>query len=763
MANGYDLMGGQGATVPTANQADPTAVQALQKKKPEQVTNALQKSKEHATNVMQGADPLTQQIMTQQSEQSAAKSAARLGAEAQRAELSGASQSTQNILSQLTGRDIEQQRQQGVVDMVSNLGQRADQQSAQLANIGQFEVQQDLSERQFAEQQEQFDETLGFSKEQFAEQQKQNEITNQQWEDKFGFEKGVYQKSQSEKEFDLMLTTSDLTNPDDIDALNAYREENELPALSMAALKNDAFTAKEAEYEAKLINDITVDVAKGMYIGSDGTVDLNAAVDSNKSALENLWQAETKGLMGDYDSDNANHRDWAKDKVKGGTMSATQTDLVTYNNDVANFKLTDTYANATETEKAAWDEVFKQGEVYITAGGLGAFDDNGNFVVTDPSGTELFTTELVADKAGNTYDLNETGDGVTMSDGDGAETEWVKNADDEWIVSGTDATTYVKTDSDIDSATSDQIKGYTDSIDNGAYEGGRYRSYDSDTGIFSIYLAETGAVSFKKVDGEWVEIDPESAKANIVKATEDQKKYLDNTLDGTDPNEDSYESIVDETLSEDGGVAVPEGKEATGSVFESDSKTYINGVDGVIELNPSTMTVSDINDIVRAGSLGDAGGVIKEYFDTGDANLGDLSEESIRELFANSETKDSIINLTQPAKAVHDSKTGGGDGSSPGQRTKFGFSRGGGAPTSGFVNYGDSIYEITGDVSDVDYEGRGRPDGDVKKVSKNHHGQTVKAIDLTTGEEVLLVAILAADRRNDYNDIDFGGQTPIYV
>ncbi len=425
---------GQAGQPPKAKPATDVSLQALQKKNPLGFNKSIEKAKEHSTDVMQGSDSTTQQILNRFSEQNAAAGSAKRGADAQRAELSGASQSTQNILGQLTNRDIEQQRQTGIAEMAQGLGQRADAQASQLSQIGQFEKQQALNEAQFKEQQEQFDITSAQTDTQLDQNQQKIDQAAEQWDKEFEHIKGVEKKSNLEKAYDQMVSQTDFTNAGEVEALQEWRKENDMSPLPYSKLKSDAFDAKEAKANAELINELTVSDTSGLYTGADGSTDVFKAYESSKvqSILKDLWQSEHNGLAGEFDPNNADHKKWALENMKVGLTSTTDANLINHNKTVADYKNSDEYLNLSDAEKIAADEIFADAKETLILGGTLEMDDDGNLTLITADGTVVGESKTIIDDYGSTYESKIPGV-VQVVNEDGTQGAYTKNEDGEWI------------------------------------------------------------------------------------------------------------------------------------------------------------------------------------------------------------------------------------------------------------------------------------------------------------------------------------------
>jgi len=451
----------------SANPSSSTDVQALQLKKPKEVSNALDKSKDYAKDVMQGADPTSQQIMNQFSEQSAATSAARRGAEAQRAELSGASQSTQNILGQLTNRDIEQQTQQGIVGLASDLGARADQQAGQLASIGQFEQQHQLDKEKFEESKEQFD----ITSEQNQEQIDLNEKI-------FGLDESKYNQTVAEKAYNNALITEDITTPEGLTKIKEAAKEAGFGDLNMDELIDATYDAEAKAAGVGLLNDVAIYMEE-FFDESTSKYSIDKALGNEniQKKLGDLWSAENEGLGEEFDPSNEDHIKWAKEKLGPGFV--TESD-VTYNSIMSEReKAKSGMTFGSKAEEKAYDQV-TQSLAEMAAHGYKSDVIDGKAVIIDTATGEVIDeSDLIVGEAGEIYKASSDGKTVIIEDDDGVSATAKKNDKGKWIISvnGEDVEAPDKTTKYLDNVFGEEESSITDDLDgpeipDGITEGG---------------------------------------------------------------------------------------------------------------------------------------------------------------------------------------------------------------------------------------------------------------------------------------------------
>ncbi len=522
-----------------AKKASDVSIQALQKKKPGEVNKSLATAKEHSKNIMQGSDSTTNQILNKFSEQSAAGASARRGAEAQRAELSGASTSLQNVMGQLTNRDIQQQKQESLGSLARDLGARADQQAGQLAQIGQFEEQMDFSKEQAKVAEEQWDKKFDLTADQWK---KQFDLTSEQWdkkfglsEDKFKWEKGLTDKTLAQKEFDLVLSTADLTSDPGLEAAKAAALKAGYENMTFDKLKADQWDLKEDKANTELLTHITTNIGN-YWDESDGAGKYNTskALGDPKvvSMLEDLWKSENNGTMGDLDMNDPDDMAWIKSKLD----SAFTTDK-----DIAMKDFIDSFGDyefpegTSDEQKQDFFDSIQEAGMLIKSGIKIEFKD-GKITFTDAATGTEFGGTAIFDKSGNEYDP------ISDNEVKVGDSIWTKDENGEWI-------------GDVDIKIK-MNKGFGDLLTSKISSGDLV---ENDDGTFTN---KEGKVIYKKVGSSWFKVDKGSPDANTKKHLELATKKSKDPITGETTGDIPDGTKEGDAYVTDGEIFIKEGDEA---------------------------------------------------------------------------------------------------------------------------------------------------------------------------------------------------------
>jgi hypothetical protein len=534
-----------------AQTADPNAVQALNKQKPDVMNKSLLTAQEHAQDVMQGDDPTSKQILNQFSEQSAASASARRGAAAQRAELSGASQSTQNILGQLTDREIEQQRQTGITEIAKGLGARADDQAAKMLDIGKFEETQGLEVEKFEEQKDQFDKNYELNKKQVEHHIAQGD------------------QSMALELIDNMEKDVDWTNEEEVQKLNDLREENGLATLTYDDVIDKKFDQIGDNANIDLNAHITTN--KSAYFDdATGEYDINLALEDEavKQHINDIITSQSNGTDS-FDPTDPEDIERAKAILDPMFTSTTEAILQTMDDDWAKVESSDWFNNLSANEQQQEREAYENMRILAQLGVEREYVDGK--LVYKLNGEVISESTMVADKSGNIY--TSTDDGVTVSNDDGTLTDYYKNEDGEWVTDTTEAPTISNTGiNKLDKLESGEaVEGWT---------------FDSGTGAASD---GSGNEYGKNDAGEWEITNPGTTQK---KADSNTSKYLDSA-------QGDEESLADEFKTDE--VTIPKDITEGGMWIDEDSGEFYvksGGTASIVDLSAMTPNSSDFKKVL---------------------------------------------------------------------------------------------------------------------------------------------------------------------
>jgi hypothetical protein len=407
---------------------------------------------------------------------------------------------------------------------------------------------------------------------------------------------------------------------------------------------------------------------------------------------------------------------WADDKLTVATQTADDVDLMNFKEKSATILSSDAYVNGKQAYKDSVDQVLSDLEQFITLGGTFEISDDGTVTFEDGAGTVIGESDIVADPEGNTY-TEQTDGSVIVAGEDGTETTFTQDDDGEWVANT----------GELDP----EIISVLDKLDNGD-EVSNWEMQSDGT------AHSKGGLIFEKVSGKWTQIKGHDVTVKT-KATEDQLKFIDNATNKEEPD------IVDEMEEEMDSLTTDK---PTGTIETQGEKTMIAKDGQWVELVATEVTTDIISNIISSGSIDGASGEIAAHIGKLDRfNYSDYSEDELSDMLDNSEIKSAILDKTGGWGV----KGGNGaNGNNSGSRAEFGKS------STGYVTHDGGLWKVSGTPTDVDYKGNGRPDGDTKKVAKNHYGQYLTVVNVETGEELRVYQLMDADKNDSNNDIDKG-------
>lgn len=454
-------------TTPNTTTTTTTPVTTATSNKVMNVDNAsLNASRDYSMDVMKGRDFLTQGMISGNSEQEAARSAAARGASAQQANLAGMSASAQNLIGRLGERDIEAERQAGLAKQQQVLGDRADVAASNLAGIGQFESSYNL-------------------------------------------DKSQVDQGNLEKEYNETIKNVKINTPEGLAAVNAVRAKmgwNEIGYDEAVELKNksdrDGYL-KEFYADLELTKDSFFDDNTKTY-----DIDAIIADDQMSKKLIRAWESESNGTN-KYDPTDPNDVEALKKYTLKHVTSGMSTEADRAANELLD-ALTE-YTTSPEFKslpKGTQDEIIEglSGVSALAKTGLTpTVDSNGVFTLKDMSGNVIFGTS-VYDNMGSSY--KKVGDNVSITSPDGTTSIATQDSNGTW----TTETTVV------DPKLGEQNKNAIESaVKNGKHSAGTRGSlgtytYDSTTGdVTKSYLGKT--TTFKKdASGNWVAYSKKNSK-----------------------------------------------------------------------------------------------------------------------------------------------------------------------------------------------------------------------------------------------------------
>lgn len=334
-------------------------------------------------DVLQGQDFATQQLLNRQMEQSAATQAALRGAAAQRGQLSGLSGIQQEILAGIQDRQLASQEAEQLGAMAGVLGQRADTASGRLAQLG-------AQERAFE------------------------------------FDRGRQVVSD-------MIASSDLTDPQQLANVEAqyesiYGVKPSLDALIEQKWDNKSLKA-DAEWDSYVLNN------EALFFDDAGNFKSDFAM-SDPQALQIMsdkYEADTKGMFGEFNPSNPDHMKWAENQFKTATTTETELalqnswDTIKNSNYFASLsgeeqaELSDDWDALSTMAVAGWRPTIVDGELALVDAGGSPVLSGGDFFKFGDTSIRIDRTDNTAVISGEEYEFEDgkwiDEDGVEVTSG----------------------------------------------------------------------------------------------------------------------------------------------------------------------------------------------------------------------------------------------------------------------------------------------------------------------------------------------------------
>jgi hypothetical protein len=340
-------------------------------------------TKDYMADVVQGRDPSTMLMVNRFAEESAAREASVKGAAAQRAEMSGLSETGQAVQEQMVARDLESQRQQGLADLAQNAAARQMQAAGTLYGIGQDEI------------------------------------------------------AQGKADLASMREHLDWDNPSEVETYATTYENVHGFKPSLDQMEYDKQMGYKATRQSDLLTDFTNN-SSAYFDKNTGSYDPELFVLGNVDTISEEFEAEfgdfSDGLNGktEFDVNDPEHLAWAERLVKPAMTTVDEQVINDASNTINLWKEQPWYANAGESAQAAMDESFDSWLSIITSGG--AVDVAGDSVtITDENGeTETITYDKT--KSGNTVTYSDADESVSIKTEDGDVYESYTNASGDQVI-----------------------------------------------------------------------------------------------------------------------------------------------------------------------------------------------------------------------------------------------------------------------------------------------------------------------------------------
>jgi hypothetical protein len=267
-------------------------------------------------------------------------------------------------------------------------------------------------------------------------------------------------------------------------------------------------------------------------------------------------------------------------------------------------------------------------------------------------------------------------------------------------------------------------------------EAGTSWELNRDTSFLTETAEDGTTAQYRYKDGNWYSVREYSDAYKKIAGTDfKETKLTDDEVASKGFNGIDITGTADEIDLFGDEVSAPSDLPTYG-LFTTDGKTYIKSPTGAVEYD------ADIHDSDTVYNAWASQGSLD---DTQKAELVDhVTRTDLNEL-----DKALVANLIEQGDADIIGALGGatsdigrsGDGTRSGDRSKFtNVSQG------EYITIGGQIYEVTGKPVSMNYKSKGRKDGDVKAVSKNHYAQAVEVTDPITGKTYELQSIPSYDQ-----------------